>query len=168
MCLQDQTVVSGDNPLLFTTIYLFADTEVVVQYPRKGLLQQDLFCPRYNKIKVKADRTSGFTSLSEKTRHWESKVFCIRAQCDWLKANTSISTTATKGNILIHALKVDNISFEMYSISRRKLTHPFINSLKNTFNFAQSISFSHHMLYLNQRFRWLCYFGNSYIYESDR
>jgi len=29
-------------------------------------------------------------------------------------------------------------------------------------------AFSHHMLYLNQSFRWLCYFGNPCIYKSDR
>jgi len=44
-------------------------------------------------------------------------------------------------------IKVDDSSFEMHSISRCKLTLHFINSLNNTFNFARSISFSHHMLY---------------------
>jgi len=38
-------------------------------------IQQDLLCSLYSKVRVKADRTSGFTSLSKKARHWESKVW---------------------------------------------------------------------------------------------
>jgi len=38
--------------------------------------------PPYNIVRVKADSTSGFMSLSEKTRHWESKVSCPRTHRD--------------------------------------------------------------------------------------
>jgi len=36
--------------------------------------------PPYNIVRVKVDGTSSFMSLSEKTRHWESKVSCRRTQ----------------------------------------------------------------------------------------
>jgi len=51
------------------------------------------------------------------------------AQLEPIYTQRSNATLYSK-EIILKAFKVDDISFEMYSVSRRKLTHPFINSLK--------------------------------------